>query len=482
MRRSRRRTAGVHGRFPRERRLTSSSMTGASREAPVESPEPEAPRPARGRTARRGDFVSTFLTNVLVIVTGVLVYRFASRLLGPEGFSEYSLSRRATSFALPPLMAGLGYAIPRYVALGEYHEEGDQSVSYFAASMLIVAASLAAVLLPVNLVPSLAARFVFGDARYAGFVPALSLAVVGLCSHGVAYAYFRGKMSIVRSNLLLMLNYVAIPLAAFYASGGSARAVIGWTGALTSLVSLAAVASILVRRRRAIRGVGGAVRTLATYGLPRVPGDFAQSALFAAPAFFAAHTAGLHAAGMVAFGSTLITLAGTAFNPISIIFLPFSVHLLRDGRHRELRARMNRIVALSVAAVSAGVLVLEVALPWVVRLYLGPGFESSVGIVRIMMVAAIPFIVHVVLHAVNDAGLDQAVNSYGAYAAVASFVALAGLGLAVHPGIGVVLAAFVASVCVLAGVTWWNARRVLGGEVSPALVAAASAPPVEAAC
>ena len=59
----------------------------------------------------------TMVTELLVTISGILILKLAASLLGPAGFGEYTLSRRAVGLLYLPLVMGLGIAAPRYIAI-----------------------------------------------------------------------------------------------------------------------------------------------------------------------------------------------------------------------------------------------------------------------------------------------------------------------------------------------------------------------------
>jgi O-antigen/teichoic acid export membrane protein len=71
---------------------------------------------ASDTSSRRRDYVSTFATEGLFILSYLLVFRIVADHFGPRGFGEYALSRRTLAFLLPIGAIGLDVAIARYVA------------------------------------------------------------------------------------------------------------------------------------------------------------------------------------------------------------------------------------------------------------------------------------------------------------------------------------------------------------------------------
>ena len=59
----------------------------------------------------------TMLTEIMVTISSILLLKLAASLLGPVGFGEYALTRRAIGLLYLPLVMGLGIAAPRYIAI-----------------------------------------------------------------------------------------------------------------------------------------------------------------------------------------------------------------------------------------------------------------------------------------------------------------------------------------------------------------------------
>ena len=85
----------------------------------------------------RSDYVITFLTEFIVLVAGVLVYKFAASLSGSNDFSEYAICRRTLSFIQPLIILGLGVGMPRYIAFTSGESSGKSQGTFFVSGILI---------------------------------------------------------------------------------------------------------------------------------------------------------------------------------------------------------------------------------------------------------------------------------------------------------------------------------------------------------
>src|SRR5687767_12200995 len=261
----------------------------------------------------------TMLTELLVIVSGIVLLKLAASLLGLVGFGEYTLSRRAIALLYLPLVMGLGIAAPRYIAivragaLERYSESGFVTATFFAG---LIPSFIVVLLL--NVSPDVGATLIFGTSTLSHLVRPATIALAGIAVHSMVYAIYRGRSETAIANAMQLLNLGVVPLAAFAYSAPSASAVVTVTGSAWLLVSVIALIHVLVRERGNWRGASSMkdhLQLLLRFGLPRVPGQLAVIALFAIPALIAVRARGIAVAGQVAATLSLLTIAAAALAP-----------------------------------------------------------------------------------------------------------------------------------------------------------------------
>ena len=407
------------------------------------------------------DYFLTTVASLLIVGAGVLVYRLASIFLGQQGFSEYALLRRIIALLLPALLLGIGVALPRLIALMASGASQREQKIHFVSSLAVVSMVVVGFLLIANWQADLIAFLFFGDREFARLIPALSMVVVGLSWQTVCYAFFRGQLHMVQANLLQVLTYAVAPIAAFYIGDESVERVMTWTGILSILFT---VVFMLKERLLVIPApveFMGSIRTLLNYGLRRVPGDFALMALLTLPATVVAHLEGILEAGMVAFGTALITLGATIVTPISILLLPHATQLISENRADVLRRQVKAIMLLVVPTAIVGTALGELVLPYVVRWYLGAEYVEHILSVRIMLIGVVPYVVYVAMRSINDAAFVRAINARNSYAALSVAGGGAAVGVYTPGSVVTVLVCFVLGLCVLSGLTVYHVSRVV---------------------
>jgi len=305
----------------------------------------------------------------------------------------------------------------------------------------------------------------FGTREYAHLVPALSVMLIGLSIHGLAYAFLRGRMSISRANTLNLLNLGIVPVVALVWFHSSVDLVLWSLGIAWTSVALVAINSLPITS--ALRNHPWERRELLRYGLQRVPGDFLMTALVSLPAIFAAHASGIQLAGYVAFGISIVNMIAAMFAPVGIVLLPKVSRDLIRGVNTKIRAEIRLIGWLAAVIPFAMILVLEIFAPLFIQTFLGVAFEPAVRTVRILAVAALPLAVYSALRSVLDGFHERAVNTINLLVSFLAFLGLSALWFVHRHNPEIILASFVISLVLLSILTVSEVGRVLRRDPLP---------------
>ena len=359
------------------------------------------------------EYVGTFLTEFAVMVSQILLYKLAAHYLGKTGFSEYALVRRTVSLLFPIPVPGQAVGLPRYIGVTNGRGDSKAASLYYGATLWCVGGAAVVCLLLMNLLARPFAYLFFGDKAYWYLSLPLSLMIVGLCVHTVVCGYFRGHMAMNRANVLQFINLAVVPVISFIAFGHSLARVLRAIGLISTLT--ASIGLFLTPVRAVAENNWQEAKELLRYGIQRVPGDFILVALFTLPATFIAHLKGVEEAGFVAFGISVVTIVGAIFAPVGLVLLPKATLMFAEGARKELREHLRLILLVVLCASVAIVLVIWVWIPDLIRLYLGPGFEQVVPVVRLLILGALPYSLYLVLR-----NLVDAYHEYGVTAAILS--------------------------------------------------------------
>lgn len=370
----------------------------------------------------------TMVTELLVTLSGILILKFAADLLGPAGFGEYSLTRRATGLMYLPLVMGLGIAAPRYIAIARAGAMNGFTESAFATAALTAGLlpSLAIALL-LNLAPGAGSTLLFGTPSLAHLVPPATIALAGIALHSMVYAVYRGRSEMRFANVLQIIDIAVVPVFAFLVASHNAAAVLTVTGAAWLAVSSVALIHVLYRERSEWRGLATMKQHLGVllrFGLPRVPGEFALVGLFAIPTLLAVRTHGVIPAGQFSAALSLLTMAAGAFAPVGLVVLPRASAQAATGDLAGLRRLVLRILVGGILLATAGVVIGELLIPAFIRWYFGAAFLPAIPYFRAILLGTIPYAVYILMRSILDALDVKALNSRNLIVSLSAVVIL----------------------------------------------------------
>lgn len=409
----------------------------------------------------REKYVITFVAEFLVLISSILVYRFAAVFIGREGFSEYALTRRALSLIQPALILGFGVAIPRYIA------HSSQSITkhsdfYFLSGgglllLVVFFASSVMYFLKENI-----AFLMFGSRKYDYLIFPLGLMLVGIVGHLLCYTYYQGKLHMGKANLLQIINIAIIPLAAFLFANNTAEilAVMGILWISASMISF----FLILRRLEIPEAIGDVLpyaRELLIYGVQRVPGDFGLAALLSLIAIFVAHTeGGVEQAGYVAFGVSILSAAGSVFAPIGIVLLPQASQMVANLELDKLRYYIRKILRVSVTLTCIGVIFFFIFAEKVISLYLGNTFQGISSTVKLIALGVIPYAVFVSIRSILDSYYLRAVNAKNIVISLGFFVMCGAVSLVLPTSYRFLVIGFVLALLLLSILTLFDLGKI----------------------
>ena len=411
----------------------------------------------------RRDLLTTLAAQATACVCGLLVYRLAASLFGPDDFSKYAVTRRAISLLQPALNMGLGVGVARYVAQSSAAGDEEQADTYFVAALFVQTVALICVAASLNLAVGPISRLIYGSIDGHALVPALSLVLVGLSLHSVCYSYFRGHIAVRSSNLLVVANVALVPMIGIELGRGVERALL-WTGGLTSLLSVCVMFFIIKGLRWPPVNVYRCAQRLLQYGIPRLFGDLGLAGLLAAPSLVAVHLYDLRLAGYLALATSILGLFGASLAPVGIVLLPRLMHLIVRQDVDYLRSFIRKTLVVQMLVSIPSTVVVLASAPLLIRLYLGPAYVDAAGIIRIVAIAFVPYGAYLAMRSVLDSVYVTALNSRNIAISLAVFGSLVGIVAKLSLSVDWLAGAMTASLTCLGGLTILETEKIVSGR------------------
>jgi len=350
----------------------------------------------------RKGYTFTLVTQIAVMVSGILTIKLASYYFGPHGYGVYAVTKRAMSILGFSMLMGLGISIPRYIGGAYSSGEGN---SYLIAGILSVTPIVAIYIIVSIFWRDFVSSVFFGDTKYDYMVFPLMLAVIGLILQTIAFSYYRGYLRMWVANIFQIVTAAVVPLCSV-AFGKNPYRTFLFMGGSWIVISSAVLFYICKeiglgewKKKDVIRSVF----ELLSYGTPRVLGEFAWFGLFSIPTFLVAHHSGIKQAGFFSFGLTVLQLLGSVFVVTGIVLLPYISKLRMQEKWEQISKIVAIVVIVSLSLTLAGILVIWLFLPMVINLWMGQEFLATVSSVRWMLIAGIPYVLYIVLRSPMDA-------------------------------------------------------------------------------
>ena len=181
--------------------------------------------PLNGQRIQISDFLKdllvTAVSQVGVVVFGVLLLKIMAQMLSKEYFGLFILVRRWVGVLLPVMTLNLSFGMTRYIGY-----EKAKARKYLDAMLGLTFLTSLAMFAGLLIFYRRVAVLLYNEQKHGVFVLLLVLFLLANWIHLFAYAYFRGKMDMMTTNLLRVLFYgfpvlLAFWLTRFYSGGGA---------------------------------------------------------------------------------------------------------------------------------------------------------------------------------------------------------------------------------------------------------------------
>jgi O-antigen/teichoic acid export membrane protein len=370
----------------------------------------EAPKGAEPR-GLRSNLAATVVTQVLVGIGGLLLYRLLALNKGASGVASYALVKQVVVFVSPTVMLGLATAIPRYVAVT--HPAGQAPERYLLAGAGLTGLTTVVVSLLALVSPRATASLLFGDADRTNLVVPFVATLAASVAFDVTAGYLRGRFRFRVWGAMTAVSVAALPVVLVLVLPDAA------IGTLILLMAVAMLAPCIpvavwsiarVGQSLSIRRTVEAAKTLFRFGYRRVPGELASIGLFVLPPVLAAHFEPLDKVAYLTVGLYVVAVVSIAFQPVGLVLLPTFSRLWRTSPE-AVREHVAQLCAcalhISLFVTPQLVLFADVA----TRVWLGSDFDEAGPIIRITTLPLVLFMVHLLLRTSLDAVSIKAYNS-----------------------------------------------------------------------
>gem|GEM_PF-5238000 len=353
-------------------------------------------------------YLIVFGFSFLGAIINVWLLRFLYHQIGEEPLFHYTYARRVVAFSSVILMLGMGVALPRYIGLVNFEKKRSRQLLAASAIPLILITILWFIC---NVVfPNKLTMLIWGELteQTVKLNRIVSLYLIGLNLHGIIHSYYRGRQSVYSAGFLELFSLAIIPL--FSALGATDIVELYYFFAIGTIICM------MLLYVRIIYGISLTmfvrdIKKLTSYGIRRIPGDFAWAVFAIIPAYIATRNMGVQAGGVISLGITFITLSSIPASAISFIALSRSASMLKNNR-AQLRKEFFSLTV-GMLMYSAGlVMFLHFFMDVVIELFFDKEMLPHVGVITKITYSIIPFVIFTLYRSLIDAAYKRPFVSY----------------------------------------------------------------------
>jgi len=350
---------------------------------------------------RSGAYVGTVGTEVAVLLAKLAIYHLAARTFDDPTLGAYLVATQIIAVSQTLVVIGTDVALTRALAT-ESDPSASRTVSSALSTSLGAAVITAAALLVLR---EEAAGLLFHDRERGAVIAGVAAMLLGAALHPVVAAWFRGRERFGRANVLQVVVHVGVPIPAILLSGGSLPLALGIIG-----LGWFCASAVFLASDRPAHLKPHVDRGLVRFGLTRAGADLLQVGFLATPVVIAPRVTTLANAGDIAFGIAVVTMIGSTFVPLGLVFLPRVARNIANAR-QEIADLARRIVFAAAGIGALGTVAAWTTGGWVMRSFLERTDEASATYFKILSLAAVPYTVYVGTRRILDGLTVRAVNT-----------------------------------------------------------------------
>lgn len=394
------------------------------------------------------DILLTKLTSIATIISLILVTRFLATGLGPEEFGFYSLTRRLVSTILTFSTFMMGVSITRYVALAQ---NNDTKNVYYLGGLIFGILPTVIIAIVGFVFHKQIAYMIYHNTTHSSLLIAALFMLAGYSFYNILYAIYRGLGKMRQANVF---QFVVIALAPFiivwlYSNAGKADQIVMMMGGIFYITLIPICfyiikAIIIVNKTRP--DLKEPFRELFHYGFLRVPGAFAVAGLLSSGPFLAQYLTSTKDVGYLTIGISILSVMEGGTAAFGIVILPKVTQLFAEGKNEFIKERVTDVIAFIFHIGLFCIVHLSLWSEQIVLVWLGNQYTESVPIMKIFILAIIPYLTFTMLRQILNAIEKKPLNTINslyalAISAISSLVlvwiGLEALGLAIGSTIGI---------------------------------------------
>lgn len=361
----------------------------------------------------KAKYIQTLAAQLLSLILIFFSLKLAASQFNDRDFGLYNVIRRSLAIINYPLLVGLGISLPIYLA--KESERKEEQVYFISTAFIFFIFSLLFIAILNLFFPALLINLILGT-KNGNLSWIIVFGVGNLYLYTLLYAIYRGRQEFLKANVFQVIGAGLLPVLAFLVSSDSIFTYFIIYIFLFTLVNLIVIWDLHCTKLISFKIKPDKIKEntmkFLSFGIPRVPGEFALFGLMSFPLFFVAKYDSIEMAGYVAIGFTLVQLVASLYEFLGTLLLPKSAQMASKNQYLQLKRLVDKTVFFSFITSALISYLIYIKLDFILNLIGKNRFLDHLDYSR-MIIFCIPFyIIYLILRNPQDAISVKPYNTY----------------------------------------------------------------------
>lgn len=354
------------------------------------------------------DVAVTFIAQAFIMVTFFIVNKVLSNTFGVEMYGQYSLIKKNSAVISMVMLAGMGIAIPRFVAYYKAKANPTKANSIIVSSLIIVfLISFLTIILALLFSDQLENLIigVKGDLKlyYVTLIYSLSI-----CISAFMYSFYRGIGDFLKFNTTQIVIQILILMSCLFVNKHLLDVLLWWS-LLTIVATIIIVYKDFVcvfnesRQQLKLVDLKDSMIELLPFGTTRLIGDFVLFSFNALPLIFSNSEFGIRQTAFFSVGIMIANMITPLFGFLGMVLLPYVSEQVAAENHQKIKSSVNRLMGIYVVLSVIMTLFVIFFADFVIQLLFSVDYIESRDIVIVLIWTIVAQAVYLLLRNPIDA-------------------------------------------------------------------------------
>ncbi|WP_243356691.1 lipopolysaccharide biosynthesis protein [Bacillus litorisediminis] len=362
------------------------------------------------------DVLVTIIGQIAVLLTAFGLNKLLSYKLGVVGFGEFSILKRVAGLVTFFMLAGIGIAIPKYLAAFREIDDRIKEARFVVSGLLIIAFLSIATISIIYVFRTPFVTILLGESGYEMYVLPVLLYAFSLTLTNFVYAYYRGLDRFYKYSVSQISVQLLTLLTAFIFGGNIISLFYTWSFIIGSYGIYICIQAWwhyypLTRINSYKKDLKSSLYELVSFSFSRVPGELIWFSFTVVPLIIINHKFGMETTAYFTVATQINLLVTPFFSFVGLILLPLVSKSTVSNQFFQADQKVKRLAKIYFITGMLGIAIIELLTPLVINILFNSHFYPSIPIVRIIILAILPSAFYLLLRNPLDAASKVPYNT-----------------------------------------------------------------------